>query len=72
MLHGKRPMKQRKHDAALRNMLTCGHCGKTITWQLQKGNLYGSCQRKLPECKANKMLLESIVHELLIEQMGRM
>ena len=72
MLHGKRPMKQRKHDAALRNMLTCGHCGKTITWQLQKGNLYGSCQRKLPECKANKMLLESIVHELLIEQMGRL
>ena len=72
MLHGKRPMKQRKHDAALRNMLTCGHCGKAITWQLQKGNLYGSCQRKLPECKANKMLLESIVHELLIEQMGRL
>ena len=71
MLHGKRPMKQRKHDAALRNMLTCGHCGKAITWQLQKGNLYGSCQRKLPECKTNKMLLESIVHELLIEQMGQ-
>lgn len=71
-LHSKRPMKQRKHDVALRNMLTCGHCGKAITWQLQKGNLYGSCQRKLPECKANKMLRESIVHELLIAQMERL
>jgi len=71
-LHSKRPMKQRKHDVALRNMLTCGHCGKSITWQLQKGNLYGSCQRKLPECKANKMLRESTVHEQLIEQMGQL
>ena len=71
-LHSKRPMKQRKHDVALRNMLTCGHCGKAITWQLQKGNLYGSCQRKLPECKANKMLRESVVHELLIAQMERL
>ena len=68
-LHSKRPMKQRKHDVALRNMLTCGHCNKTITWQIQKGHLYGTCQRDLPECKQNKMLREEIVHEMLIEKL---
>jgi len=55
-LHNKRPSKFRKHDLALRNVLTCGHCNKTITWQTQKGHLYGTCQRDLPECKNNKCM----------------
>ncbi len=71
-LHNKRPSKLRKHDVALRNVLTCGHCNKTITWQIQKGNIYGSCQRNLPECKMNKMLREEIVHEQLTEQLERL
>lgn len=68
-LHNKRPAKQRKHDIALRNILTCGHCNKTITWQAQKGHLYGTCQRDLPECKQNKMLREEQVHELLVSKL---
>lgn len=68
-LHSKRPSKQRRHDLALRNVLTCGHCNKTITWQIQKGHLYGTCQRDLPECRQNKMLREGIVHEMLIEKL---
>lgn len=71
-LHNKRPVKQRRHDVVLRNVLTCGHCNKTITWQIQKGHLYGSCQRNLPECKQNKMLREEVVHELLTEQLERL
>ena len=68
-LHNKRPAKHRRHDLALQNVLTCGHCGKSITWQIQKGHLYGTCQRNLPECKKNKMLREEIVHEMLIERL---
>lgn len=68
-LHGKRPIKQRKHDIVLRNVLTCGHCQKAITWQIQKGHLYGTCQRDLPECKQNKMLREEIVHEMLVDNL---
>ena len=68
-MHCKRPSKQRKHDITLRNIILCGHCGKVITWQLQRGRLYGSCQRDLPECRQQKLLREADVHELLIQKM---
>ena len=68
-MHSGRPSKQRKHNVVLRNVLTCGHCGKVITWQRQKGHLYGTCQRDLPECKTEKMLREEIVQEEIEERM---
>ncbi len=71
-LKNTRPAKQRRHDIALRNVLTCGHCSKTITWQTQKGHLYGTCQRNLPDCKQNKMLREEQVHELLISTLDQL
>ena len=69
-MHNKRPSKRRKHDVALRNIILCGHCGKVITWQLQRGNLYGSCQRDLPECRKQKFLREGDVHQLLVQKMS--
>jgi site-specific DNA recombinase len=68
-MHSGRPAKVLKHDIPLKNVMTCGHCGKAITWQLQKGHRYGGCQRDLPECKQNKFLREEIIHELLIEKL---
>lgn len=68
-MHSGRPSKQRKHNVVLRNVLTCGHCGKVITWQRQKGHLYGTCQRDLAECKTEKMLREEIVQEEVEERM---
>jgi len=32
----------------LRGKICCGSCGKTITWETQKGNSYGGCK----QCKA--------------------
>jgi site-specific DNA recombinase len=54
-----RPLKYHKHNPILKNLITCSYCGKTVTWQNQKGKLYGSCQRKLNECKTQKFLKES-------------
>lgn len=68
-MHSKRPSKQRKHDIDLRNIILCGHCGKVITWQLQRGNLYGSCQRDLPECRKQKFLREADIHQLLTKKL---
>lgn len=56
-----RPVKYRKHNPVFKGILTCGYCNKNITWQLQKGRLYGSCQRKLPECKAQQFVREDAV-----------
>ncbi len=67
-LHGKRPQKYQKHNPILRGMITCGYCGRVVTWQQQKGALYGSCQRKLPQCRSQKMVRESDVN-VVIEDM---
>ncbi len=57
-MHGKRPVKYRLHNPVLKGIVSCGHCHRVITWQRQKGRLYGSCQRKLDECKQQKMIRE--------------
>lgn len=56
--------KIKHHNPLLKGMVTCEHCGKNITWQKQKGRLYGACQRNLPECKAQKFIRE----DRLLEQ----
>ncbi len=53
--------KMRKHNPLFKGMILCEHCGKNITWQMQKGRLYGACQRKLPACKAQNFIREDIV-----------
>jgi DNA invertase Pin-like site-specific DNA recombinase len=63
-----RPVKYKKHNPILKNMIVCKHCERVITWQRQKGKLYGSCQRKLPECKQQKFLKETIVNQT-VEQL---
>lgn len=68
-MHSGRSSKQHKHDVVLRNILVCGHCGKIITWQCQKGHLYGACQRDLPECKQNKMVREEYIQEILTNKL---
>jgi hypothetical protein len=61
----KTPEKFRKHNPVLKGIMICEHCGKTITWQKQKGRLYGACQRKMPECKKQKFVREDAVMELV-------
>jgi len=61
----KRPVKYRKHNPLLKGVMACEHCGKNITWQLQKGRLYGSCQRKLEACKKQSFIREDAVLELI-------
>ncbi len=69
-MHGKRPAKFQKHNPVLKGMLSCGHCHRLITWQIQKGNLYGSCQRKLDECKKQKMIREQDVQNIITDMLG--
>lgn len=61
----KRPAKYRKHNPILKGVVVCEHCNKNITWQLQKGRLYGSCQRKLAACKKQSFIREDAVMELV-------
>ena len=71
-MHHKRPAKQRRLNPILKNILTCGYCSKTITWEKQKGHLYGACQRDLQECRNNKYLREELAHDTLTEKLDEL
>lgn len=71
-MHHKRPVKQRRLNPILKNVLSCGYCAKAITWEKQKGHLYGACQRDLQECKNNKYLREELAHETLIQKLDEL
>lgn len=68
-LHGDKPIKYNKHNPLFKNMITCGYCSKVVTWQRQKGRLYGACQRDLPECKDQKFLREADIHEQVVDML---
>lgn len=71
-LSRKRPKVQAKHDHALKGFLKCTYCKKTITWQKQKGHLYGACQRKLEDCRKKKFVREDKVHENIQERLDKL
>lgn len=71
-MHYKRPEKRRRLDPLLKNIITCGYCSKVVTWEKQKGHLYGACQRDLQECKTNKYLREELAHETLVEKLDEL
>jgi DNA invertase Pin-like site-specific DNA recombinase len=63
----KNPVKYKRHNPLLKGLITCTHCGKTVTWQKQKGNLYGSCQRLTKACRSQRFLKE-VEANAVIEQ----
>ena len=60
-MHDKRPLIQKKHNPVFKNLIYCYSCGKVITWQLQKGRYYGTCQRLNDDCREKKLLREDQV-----------
>ena len=56
-LNSKTTAKYRKHFYLFRGLPRCGECGGTITWEIQKGTVYGHCTRYKP-CSQNKWIKE--------------
>ena len=44
-LRRKDASKYRKHDYLFRGTSYCGGCGKIVTWEIRKGNIYEYCKR---------------------------
>lgn len=65
----KLPSRYRKHNPVLKNLIHCSNCGGLVTWQLQKGRYYGTCQRKSQACKGRKLLREDKIEEEIIEML---
>ncbi|MBX9699359.1 MAG: recombinase family protein [Acetobacteraceae bacterium] len=52
-----------KHDKELRGKVLCGACGKTVTWEIQKGQWYGACK----QCKAQLGAEKKYVRQEFVE-----
>jgi len=71
-MHGKRPTRYRQHNPVFKNMISCGNCGGVVTWQLQKGHYYGTCQRASDACKSRKLLREDKLEEEVTAMLHRL
>jgi site-specific DNA recombinase len=69
-LHRKSSAKYQKHNPVYRGMLRCSNCQSMITWQIQKGNWYGACQRKIDECKGHRLLRQDRLENIIVGTLG--
>lgn len=68
-MHRGRPTRYRRHNPIFKNIITCGNCGDMVTWQLQKGRFYGTCQRKSETCKGRKLLREDVIEAQIVDML---
>ena len=71
-MHRKRPSRYRKHNPVFKNLIVCKNCGGVVTWQLQKGRYYGTCQRGSVECKGRKLLREDKIEAEVALMLSRL
>lgn len=62
-MHRKTASRYRQHNPLMKSLIQCADCGGIVTWQLQKGRYYGTCQRKSDACKNRKLLREDRIEE---------
>jgi len=71
-MHGKRPTRIRQHNPVFKNLISCANCGGVVTWQLQKGRYYGTCQRTSDACRGRKLLREDKLEEQVIAMLRKL
>ena len=71
-LHGNRPTRYRRHNPVLKNLVVCGECGVVVSWQLQKGRYYGTCQGKTDACRGRQLLREDKVEQSITRLLNKL
>lgn len=61
----------RKRNYLFRGLIKCIDCGGTITWEIQKGHVYGHCNHYKP-CGQQKWSKEHEVEDQLVECFSKM
>lgn len=62
----------RHHNPVFKNVITCSNCNGLVTWQLQKGRYYGTCQRKSEACKNRGLLREDRLEEKVVTMLNNL
>jgi site-specific DNA recombinase len=69
-LHAGRPPIYAKHNPVLKNLISCKNCHGIVTWQLQKGHYYGTCQRRSEVCKGRQLLREDKIEAVITKMLN--
>ena len=59
------PPKYNKHNPLFKGMMSCENCGKSISWEVQKGNWYGSCNTK--DCYRERYARQAVLDEQITQ-----
>lgn len=65
------PPKYASHPYAFRGAMKCIDCGGTITWETQKGIVYGHCNR-YKECPKKPYAVQEVVEQALLEKIDNL
>lgn len=65
------PPKYASHPYTFRGAMKCVDCGGTITWETQKGIVYGHCNR-YKECPKKPYAVEKDVQQALLEKIDNL
>lgn len=68
---GRTAPRYRKHNHLFRGLIKCLNCNGTITWEVQKGYVYGHCNHH-KTCNQKKWSKEPEVEEQLVECFSKM
>lgn len=64
-LHGKTTPKYSKHSYLFKGLINCDECKGTVTWEIQKGHIYGHCNH-YRDCKQTVWVKEPDIEEQLL------
>lgn len=57
------------HHLRYKGKTKCGECGRTVSWEIQRGKVYGSCKHcKAQLASVKKYILQSELDELVISK----
>ncbi len=70
MLKRKGSPKYSKHHYLFKGLLRCSDCGGSVTWEMQKGILYGHCNRYRP-CPPKKWVTESDIKSQIEKELKK-
>lgn len=68
-LGGRGQVKVVQHNPLFKGMVRCETCQAVVTWQRQKGQYYGGCQRRNDICKGTRLLRQDRLEEDLLIQL---
>jgi site-specific DNA recombinase len=71
-LHSKTTPKYRKHFYTFKGLIRCANCNGTITWEKQKGTVYGHCNHRYTKCTQVGWSREDKVEKQLVATLNKL